>query len=457
MTKITIKAIFFLILLCSLSVISQTKLNANLVVNGDVSINDFLISPDGNTVVYHADQDTDNVFELYSVPITGGAPTKLNAALPINGDIDDLFLISPNSSTVVYAGDQDTDGIIELYSVPITGGTPTKLNGTLVFSQNVSVSDFLISPDGNTVVYQADQDTDGVFELYSVPITGGTSTKLNGTLQANGDVFTNDFIISPDGNTVVYQADQETDGVNEIFSVPITGGIATKLNTTLPANGDTDDFFLISPDSSTLVYIADQEINNVLELYSVPITGGTPTKLNATLPTNGDVSTNDFLISPNGTSVIYVAEQDADNVFEIYSVPITGGTPTKLNGTLPVGGDVDDFILISPNSSLVVYIADQATNDVFELYSVSSNALSTPNIEEETPVNVFVNDNTLYINTSNTYAKAYIYNVLGQAVMNDILINNNNTIDVSLLEKGVYILNLYDTNAIRHSIKFIKP
>ena len=41
---------------------------------------------------------------------------------------------------------------------------------------------------GNIVVYNADQDTDGVREMYSVPIMGGTSVKLNATLPALGSI-----------------------------------------------------------------------------------------------------------------------------------------------------------------------------------------------------------------------------------------------------------------------------
>ena len=46
------------------------------------------------------------------------------------------------------------------------------------------------SPDSSRVLYVADQDTDEVFEIYSVPAGGGTPTKLNGPLVAEGDVST---------------------------------------------------------------------------------------------------------------------------------------------------------------------------------------------------------------------------------------------------------------------------
>jgi hypothetical protein len=52
-----------------------------------------------------------------------------------------------------------------------------------------------------------------------VPIGGGPVTRLNGPLTAGGNVGS--FVISPDAARVVYSADQQTDGVVELFSVPI--------------------------------------------------------------------------------------------------------------------------------------------------------------------------------------------------------------------------------------------
>ena len=52
------------------AVLAATKLNAPLVSGGNVE-DDFQINPDSVWVVYRADQDTDEVKELYSVPIGG--------------------------------------------------------------------------------------------------------------------------------------------------------------------------------------------------------------------------------------------------------------------------------------------------------------------------------------------------------------------------------------------------
>jgi len=63
-----------------------------------------------------ADQQTDTVFELYSVPITGPATegVKLNGPLVLNGNVK-TFRISPDSGRVLYIADQDIDNTYELY------------------------------------------------------------------------------------------------------------------------------------------------------------------------------------------------------------------------------------------------------------------------------------------------------------------------------------------------------
>ena len=347
------------------------KLNGPLVAGGDVDTLGLQFSPDSSRVLYYADQDTDNVNEIYSVPAGGGTPTKLNGSLVAGGNVYSSGLqFSPDSSRVLYYADQDTDTVNEIYSVPSAGGAATKLNGPLVAGGNVDSLGLQFSPDSSRVLYLADQDTDNVNEIYSVPAGGGTPTKLNGSLVAGGNVFSSGLQFSPDSSRVLYLADQMTDTVNEIFSVPSAGGTSVKLNGPLPISGDVSSLGLqFSPDSTRVLYHADQDTNNDYELYIVPAGGGTPIKLNGPLVAGGDVSTDNLQFSPDGSRVLYLADQDTDNVNEIYSVRYYGGPPTKLNSALVAGGDVV-FQQFSPDSSRVLYLADQDTDDVFEIYIV---------------------------------------------------------------------------------------
>ncbi|MCB8949327.1 MAG: cadherin-like domain-containing protein [Ardenticatenaceae bacterium] len=336
------------------------KLNDPLVTGGNINVQ--RISPDNSTVVFTADAEIDGVNELYSVPIGGGTVTKLNPDLSGSRDVN-TFQITPDSSTVVFIADVDTVGEDELYSVPIDGGTATKLNNPV--TSGGRIADFTLSPDGNTVVYIGDPDTFDITELYSVPVGGGPVTKLspNNLTTTREVLFTRR--ISADSSTVVYLGDQNTNNVNELFSVPIGGGTVTRLNDPLPSGGGVGLFgFGLSPDGSTVVYSADQETNNVHELFSVPIGGGTVTKLNSTLP-SGSFFIAEFKFTPDSSTVVYRGAQDTVGIDELFAVPIGGGTPIKVSEP---GANLFNYE-ISADGSTVVYQTSTGGQGVDELFS----------------------------------------------------------------------------------------
>ncbi|MGH9868011.1 MAG: FG-GAP-like repeat-containing protein [Candidatus Polarisedimenticolia bacterium] len=347
------------------------KLNGPIVSGGGV-IPPNSISSDGTTVVYLADQDTNDAFEIYSVGVSGGTPVKLNPPYGA-GSFATWFTITPDSNRVIYLANQSGSGAtLELYSVPIVGGTVTKLNGALV--SGGSVAEFLVA--GSNVVYLADQDTNGVRELYSVPVSGGGAVRISGSLVSGGDV--GDFRISPDGSRVVYVADQDTNDTFELYSVAISGGPVVKLNGSLVAGGIIAEIagpgvlFLISTNTSRVVYLADQDTDEVYELYSVPIAGGPVTRLNGTLVAGGQVlGGTDTLtgpsISPDGLRVLYRADQETNNRYELYSVPIGGGTPARLSNASNT-----QWAVISPDGKTAIYAADISGTGSFRMLSVKS-------------------------------------------------------------------------------------
>jgi len=193
-----------------------------LAAGGDVN-SDFLISPDSSRVVYWADQQVDDIYELYSVPLAGphSAGVKLNGALVAGGNIFcEGYQISPDSSRVVYLADQQTDEVFELYSVPLAGpaSSGVKLNRALVAGGDVKDT-FQVGPHSSRVVYLADQQIDERWELYSAPLNGPAEAgiKLNPELAPGRDV--ENFRISPYSNRVIYQADQDTSNIIELYMV----------------------------------------------------------------------------------------------------------------------------------------------------------------------------------------------------------------------------------------------
>ncbi len=133
-------------------------------------------------MVYRADQNNNNRFAVYSVPITGGTSTRISEPLPSHRSVTG-FDVSGNGM-VAYLADGTVGNPDELFSVSATGvGTVDKLNDAPVSGGNVSnvpgdpnVNPFTLPSLANPVngvyaVYRGDLDTDEVYELYSASFT----------------------------------------------------------------------------------------------------------------------------------------------------------------------------------------------------------------------------------------------------------------------------------------------
>ena len=240
---------------------SALKLNGVLTPGG--SVVSYRLSPNSSRVVYSADQQTLGVDELYSVPLAGGGAAKLNGPLSfgVSG-----FRISPDSASVAYLADQDTSLIQELYRVPLAGGGTVKLNPTL--ASNRDITKLEIAPDGGRVVYLADQIQNDVLELFSVPLAGGPSEHLTATPVSGGDVV--DFTIAPLGGFVFYRGDMLTDERYELFRTRIAGtsNVNVRVSGPLVTGGAIESFTWVPlPDGNQVVYRADQEVDEQQDLY----------------------------------------------------------------------------------------------------------------------------------------------------------------------------------------------
>lgn len=73
------------------------------------------------------------------------------------------------------------------------------------------------------------------------------------------------------------------------------------------------------------------------------------------------------VFSADGSRVVYAADQDQNDVVELFVVPADGSqAPLKLNPPLVAGGDVTRFA--AGNGGRVLYLVDQEQDEVHELY-----------------------------------------------------------------------------------------
>jgi len=399
------------------------KLNGQLVVGG--SINRISISPDGQFVAYSADQETNQEFELFVVAADGSGLIKINAPLVAGGDVTE-FQWSPDSQQVVYGADGDIDGVGEVYLVDRDGGNHAKINGntagvvrlgiinwspdgryiaqgvielvgnrflginthdtsTGAFSSvrisNVPASGTIIapyvwSPDGSSVAYVADVDTDDVFELYAALPDGSAVSKISGSLVSGGDVTSGAW--SPDGAQLVYRASQDTVGVPELYVSAADGTGNVKISGPLVAAGQVLGNGGWSPDGAWFAYSAIQDTAGVVEIYASSPDGSINNKLSGPLVVSGNASLGrgNQLWAPDSSRLMYGADQFTNNVIELFVSSTDGAVNNQVTVTPVAGGRLASSGKWSADGSHIVYTSRQDDAAVGELYMASPDGLS---------------------------------------------------------------------------------
>lgn len=325
-------------------------------------------------VVYVADEDVYGMFELYMTsPTEPGTSIKLNPPLPSGGNVD-LFAVTPSGDAVVYVADQEIDNLYELFVVPLDDpGAATKLSAPLGADRDVK--DFVIGADSATVIYRADHDTHDVWELFAADIgSPGAVDKVSAELTDGGWVR-DGYLITPDASTVVYRADQDEKDRTELYMVDLAvPRVSYRVNGALVEGGNVYPQFKITPDGSHIGYVADQDTDDQLELYAVDVTmPGVAMKLNGPMVAEGDVC--NFTFSPDSARAAYCADQDTDGTIELYTTALSAPEASlKLNPPLVAGGEVTHRYTFGNDGSFVVYVAKQDSATQAELYRVDIDA-----------------------------------------------------------------------------------
>lgn len=321
----------------------------------------FQVAPGGQVVVYRADPDLDEVYELFRTPTDGGSgPVKLHPALNGARDVG-AFAVDADGQHAVYLADQDVDGVTELYGAALAGGAPVKLSGALPAGGDVTT--FVLTPDGEQVLYRADQVVDASFELFLVPIGGGPPLRL-APLAPTASVQP-DFQVTADGLGVLFRADALVDNRNELFVVPIDASAAPQRISADMVPGGSVLTFAVSPDLARVLYRANQRVAGVIELFSAPLGGGPVAALDV-LPAFGNVLS--FQIAPDASAVFFRADGGTDQVFELYRAPLDGRFPAeRVSRRLPTNGNVEpDYVALPGRRAL--YRADAEADSVLELF-----------------------------------------------------------------------------------------
>lgn len=323
---------------------------------------------------YWISADSSKVFYNKIVP---GSTTQFTAQ-PIVGGSEQTILpyaaITPtfnsNNQTIHY----NYQG--QLYKVNTDGTGAAKISG----APDISV--FLkwrYSPNGQKIAYTARQDDSMTDELYALNIDGTSRVKLNLALQANGDVA--DWEFSPDSTKIVYSSAEHIYNQWDLHAVNIDGTGNVKLTPAMPhANAMVAypnyarSTINLTPDGSKIVYAADQVTLGVTEAFSVNWDGTANTKIIPTPVAGGDVYF--LLAAPNSQKVVVLGNLIDSTKRELFSTNLDGTGFTKISSSLVAGGNVytptkasNSSMAISADSQNVLFIADKTVDEKFELYS----------------------------------------------------------------------------------------
>lgn len=346
----------------------------------DGGVRAYRSSPDGRWTVYLADQEVLGVFDLYSVPTEGGVEAvKLNGALPYGGDVsgsgdewqspdaEGSFEITPDGSRVVYMADQDVVDEVELYVAPIDGLTPAVRLG----SGGDVLPGLALDASSERVVFRL-RDAQGVERLFSQRLDGSeVPLALSGSLVAGGNVAA--FAITPDGTGAVFRADAELDNRFELYFVRSDGSAPRRRVSPALGSGRNVSSFALTKDSRRVLFLANPRLSQQFELFSTELVGGLPLELDPELGGTGSVR--GFVSSPDGAWAVFAARPPSTSVsWQLYAVPCNGSAPPhRVNGQLAAGGSVrseDGTFLVSPDSGRIVYLANENADSLVELRSV---------------------------------------------------------------------------------------
>lgn len=325
-----------------------TRLN-DTTATGDRVV-DHVVLPDGRVLLVAA--QTEDVFELWLASPRGGALTRVNGTLVAEGDVLPGIVVSRDGRRVLYRADQDTDGVVDLYSVALAApGTSAKVNGALVAGGEVSRV-FALSADGSRAAYVADQDTDDLNEAYTVDLSAaapGPAVKLNPAITSS--VW--DLALSPDGSRVLYRAEDQGLGRLELFLVNVASpGTAAPVVHADGAEGRVDAY-RFSPDGTAVFFTAGSGFLDE-SLWRAALS---PLAEAVRLADCVDYEfvRDDFVVSPDGADVYLRKVSGAFGFDRLFHVSVD--QPLQLTQLSPVGDtsaeEVADFVLADDGRSIV--------------------------------------------------------------------------------------------------------
>jgi hypothetical protein len=298
------------------------------------------------------------------------APNYLNRQLSPNGEAaseaGSTWAVDPRGEWVAFVGDVEIAGADAVYSMRRNGGQLRRLSAYGALGAFGRVE---FSADGRRVIYIADLDVAGRDEIWSVApwSSAAAAVKLNVAVTGTGVRF---YRVPPSGSRIAYIA--EIAGELQAWSVLAAGPSASGVRLDPGAVGDEVLLDLIHrPDGAQLLVEFFDPTAWTSRIFTVPIAGPAASAVPLIEPLPGGCAGLPGAFTADSSRLVYGVACTGFVTRQIWSVPANGpaAAAVSLAGSFAAGGEVKDMA-ISPDGEYVVFVADRLVDERFELFSV---------------------------------------------------------------------------------------
>jgi Tol biopolymer transport system component len=268
-------------------------------------------------------------------PITP-TPTQFATNTPLPSDHDGLIAFY-----------SDRDGNPEIYAMNPNGGELKRLTNDPGFDDSPA-----ISPDGTKIIFLTarhdpnPQFPDLKYEIYSMDADGRNMRRLTHTQAAEDHPAW-----SPDGTSIIFDADYDSDGFAEIYTMNPDGSAVTRLT----FNTANDQFADWSPDGKQITFSSDRAGN--WDIYTMDVDGRDQKPL---------TSSPDWELfpawSPDGSQIAFNGLGPNSRNTDVYVMDVDGSNIRQLTQS----PGFDESPAWSPNGSLIAFQTQRDGN--FEIY-----------------------------------------------------------------------------------------